>query len=103
MAADRDRKHGDEHTGEWVVDGATGRIVRRQSISLATRVREKLADALNEGALVLDPEEADARAVVPENAPTEETAEPVPARAKRPPEPHAQPAIRDLNRERLRH
>jgi hypothetical protein len=100
MAAGDGHFRDDRYHDEWVVDQATGRVVRRQAVSLAKKVAEKLHDAFEEGAIVLEPEEADVRAVVPATPP-EELAEPLPLRQKRPPEAHGQPAIRDLNRERL--
>ena len=86
----------------WMVDKQTGRVVRRDSTTLSKRVQEKLAEALTEGALALNPEEADPRMVLPA-APAEATPEPMMADPVRPEEVHAMPDARALGREHQHH
>lgn len=94
---DRQSERHEDHEG-WVVDGASGRVVRRGEATLAAKVKEALFEAMADGALALDPEAADPRAVGPADPPAE-IAEPVPARPKRPAEAHVSPDARSLNRE----
>lgn len=101
MATDRDRIRAEEYKDEWVVDGATRRVVRREAVSLAAKVRERLADAMSEGALALDPEEADLRAVAPRNAPAE-VAEPIAPQPRRPREAAPAHDAKEFNREHRR-
>lgn len=84
------------------MDSATGRVVRRESNTLASKVREALVEAMTDGALVLDPEEADPRAVIPADRPTE-TPEPAAPRQKRPHEAHPMPDAKELHREHRNH
>lgn len=94
---DRKSERHEDHDG-WVVDRKSGRVVRRSEMSLATRVKEALFDAMADGALTLDPEAADPRAVGPADPPAE-VADPLPVRPKRPVEAHVSPDARALNRE----
>ncbi|MBA4179560.1 MAG: hypothetical protein C0506_03130 [Anaerolinea sp.] len=99
MDTDADRLERDRERDGWVVDRATGRVVRRGSATLAAKVKDALVEAMTEGALSLDPGESDARAVLPAEPPVE-VAEPIAARPKRPPEAHVMPDARELGRER---
>ena len=94
-----ERERPDGERGGWVVDSATGRVVRRESNTLASKVREALVEAMTEGALALDPEQADVRAVLPADPPAE-VAEPIAARTKRPRDAHPMPDAKELHRER---
>jgi hypothetical protein len=76
--------------------------VRRESNTLASKVREALVEAMTDGALVLDPKEADPRAVIPSDRPAE-APQPAAARQKRPREAHPMPDAEELRREHLNH
>lgn len=70
---DRPEREQDRDTDRngWVVDRKTGRVVRRGSATLATKVKQALVEAMTDGALALDPKEADVRLVTVATAPAE--------------------------------
>lgn len=86
---------------EWVVDTATGRIVRRESALLFDRVKSALSDGMMHGALMIEPAEADLRVFGPADEP-QDVPEPTADRAMRPHEAHPVPDGRTLNGRPLR-
>lgn len=52
-----------EERGEWVVDAATGRVVRRQGPQTLHQVADALSEAMHQAAMNLEPCESDVRAM----------------------------------------
>ncbi|MEP7215845.1 MAG: hypothetical protein ABI782_06285 [Anaerolineaceae bacterium] len=83
---------------EWVVDAATGRVVRRQTAQLLHQVADALSEAMEQAAMTIEPGESDLRVVRAVEDSRSETSEAARQR-QRSSDVHARPDSRATNRQ----
>ena len=83
---------------EWVVEAATGRVVRREAALLLHRVVDSVSEGLREAAMNIESDEADSR-VVRAIEDSRTVTSPTPAHPRRPGEAGARLDGRTLNRD----